>query len=141
MKPKLFAIVLCVFSALQMSSCSDKDPKEINKRIEILHQSLRQHSMDSLRPYLAPGYTVKGLPEGLEPFVLPTVFEKFSTPTRYEITGNATEKHGTRLRVTFYFEQMEPLKANFLLTSDGRFLELNLLENAKVQSTVDPTGK
>ncbi len=133
--------LLSLVAGIVLSSCTAKDPMEIESRIETVHKSLKMHTIDSLRPYLAPGYTVKGLPQGLEPFVLPSVFEKFPSPDRYEITKTETEKRGTRLYVTFYSAKSKPVNTNFLIASDGKFLELNLLEDADVNISNDSISK
>lgn len=131
-----FALLALLLPAVWYS-CSDKNPKEIETRVEAVYQSLKYHTIDSLRPYLASGFTVKGLPQGLEPMILPTVFKELPEPNRYEIIESTPEKRGTRLKVTFFFSKIDPIHADFLIASDGKFLEFNLLENAKIKTTSD----
>ncbi|NMH27430.1 hypothetical protein [Flavobacterium silvaticum] len=123
--------------SLLCSSCADKSTGEIESRVEIVQKSMQHHSLDSLRPYLASGYTVKGLPQGFEALVLSELFKKMPAPKGYVITKTSEEKRGTRLKATFYFENIDSLHANFLIAKDGQFLELNLLDSADIKTAAD----
>lgn len=99
--------------------------------------AFEQKNLDSLQPYLANGYTIKGLPEGMESMILPMLLQKLPKQVKYTITSMKEEKRGTRLTVTFYDASNKAIKSNFLIASDGKFLELNLLEDATISTTAN----
>ena len=75
-KNSLLCLILLVFL-----SCSDHTI-DYEKRIEAVRTAFEQKKIDSLQPYLANGYTIKGLPEGMEPIIFPIVLQKLPTQKR-----------------------------------------------------------
>ena len=127
---------LAVASAflLFLTACSDKSI-DYSKRIDAVKMAFEQKNIDSLQPYLANGYTIKGLPEGMESTILPMMLAKLPKQEKYTITSTKEEKRGTRLTVIFYDASGNQIKSNFLIAKDGKFLELNILEDAKISTT------
>ena len=120
-----------------MQSCLSDKKIDFDKRINAVKMAFEQKKMDSLQPYLANGYTIKGLPEGMESVILPMMLEKLPRQEKYVITDSKEEKRGTRLKVTFYDASNREIKSNFLIAKDGKFLELNLLEEAKISTEIN----
>lgn len=129
---------LVIFSILllTLSSCNTKEI-DFEKRIDIVKTAINQKKIDSLKPYLANGYTIKGLPEGMESMILPIMIEKLPSQKKFIITSNSKEKRGTRIKVTFYDTNNTTIKSNFLIAKDGKFLELNILEDAKINTEIE----
>jgi len=120
---------------LLLISCNPKGKIDFPKRVNAVKTAMEQKSLDSLSPYLANGYTIKGLPQGMESMILPLLFQKLPAPEKFTITSEKKEKKGTRLEVTFYYNGEIPAKADFLIAKDGKFLELNILKDAKISTT------
>jgi len=118
-------------------SCLKDKKIDFDIRMEAVKMAFEQKSIDSLQPYLANGYTIKGLPEGMESMILPMLLEKLPKQEKYTINSATEEKRGTRLTVTFYDASNKTIKSNFLVAKDGKFLEFNLLEDAKISTTTD----
>lgn len=130
-------MVVYSFSFLLFLSCTNEKKMDFEKRINAVQIAFEQKKVDSLEPYLANGYTIKGLPEGMESMVLPMILEKLSIQKKFTIDSQKEEKRGTRLNVTFYDTANKPIKSNFLIAKDGKFLELNILEDAKVSTSIN----
>lgn len=132
---KLLAISYSII--LLFVSCLNNKKIDFEKRIDAVKIAFEQKKMDSLQPYLANGYTIKGLPEGMESTILPIMLQKLPKQEKYVITNTAEEKRGTRLKVTFYDASGNTIKSNFLIAKDGKFLEINILEDAKISTSVN----
>lgn len=130
-----FRIFILLFSFSLLLSCSEKK-MDYEKRINAVKIAIEQKKMDSLQPYLANGYTIKGLPEGMESMILPMLLDKLPVQKRFIIENQKQEKRGMRLKVTFYDANNKPIKSNFLIAKDGKFLELNILEEAKISTDI-----
>jgi hypothetical protein len=132
-----FKLIL-FFSFVLMSFISCKNNNEIDyeKRINAIKVAINQKTIDSVRPYLASGFTVKGLPEGMESVILSVMIPKLPSLKKFVINSSKKEKRGTRLIVTFYDVNNGIMKSNFLIANDGKFLEFNLLDNAKISTAV-----
>ncbi len=134
-KKALTKVTLSFFFLLFLSCANDKK-MDYDKRINAVKIAFEQKSIDSLQPYLANGYTIKGLPEGMESFILPIVLKKLPIQKRFTIDSQKEEKRGMRLKVTFYDANNKAIKSNFLVAKDGKFLELNILEDAKISTSI-----
>jgi len=120
-----------------MQSCFSDKKIDFDKRITAVKMAFEQKKTDSLQPYLANGYTIKGLPEGMESVILPMLLQKLPKQEKYIITESKEEKRGTRLKVSFYDASDHEIKSNFLIAKDGKFLELNILEDAKISTEIN----
>lgn len=129
---------LVIFSILLLtiSSCNNKEI-DFEKRIGIVKKAINQKKIDSLKPYLANGYTIKGLPDGMESMILPILIQKLPSLKKFIITSNSKEKRGNRIKVTFYDVNDSIIKSNFLIAKDGKFLEINILEDAKINTEIE----
>lgn len=116
-----------LFLVLLLFSCSKKQEKA-----DYVIQISAVQSTGNLIPYLAYGYTIKGIPKGLEPIVLPSILENFPAPKNFTIEDEVKEKSGTRVSVVFYNAEDIPMKSNFLINEDGMIVELNIIEDAEV---------
>lgn len=128
---KLIPILFLFFIACQ------KEKKDYNIQINAVKQSFETKKIDSLKPYLANGFTMKGLPEGMESLILPEILKKAPAPEKFIIKSETKEERGTRVIVDFYYQNQEPEKANFLIAKDGKFLELNIFEDVKVSTKTE----
>lgn len=120
-----------------MLSCNNKGEIDYTKRVNAVKTAFEHKTIDSLSPFLANQYTVKGIPEGMEPFVMQMFFQKMPAPKKFVIESKTKEEKGTRLKVVFYDAQNTPRKADFLVAKDGKFLELNVLGDAKISTSVE----
>lgn len=134
-RTNLKRLVLFSIFLFTLTSCNDKEI-DFDKRINAVKIAIDRKKIDSLKPYLANGYTIKGLPEGMESMILPIMIEKLPAQKKFVITSTSKEKRGTRLKVTFYDANNTTIKSNFLIAKDGKFLELNILEDAKITTDV-----
>jgi len=115
-------------------ACGKEKKPDYTRQINAVKKAFEQKKIDSLQPHLASGYTIKGLPQGLEPLIMPQLLAQVPAPTKYEIKGEAKEKMGTRVKALFYYKDMEPKKVDFLFASDGKILELNIMNEAKIET-------
>lgn len=127
MRNIIFLLLLLLFS------CSKKQ-EEANHAIQInaVQNAFKEKGIENLMPYLAYGYTIKGIPKGLESIILPSILENFPAPKKFTIEKEAKEKNGTRVFVVFYNAEDIPMKSNFLINEDGMIAELNIIEDAEV---------
>jgi len=128
MKTLLFAVSLLLFS------CENNDKPDFKIQLNAVKTAFKHKEIDSLRPFLANGYTVKGLPEGLEPMVLKELIKKMPAPEKFMIKSEAPEKRGTRITADFYYEDNVVKNYNFLIAKDGKLLELNILGDAQIET-------
>lgn len=127
-------LLLLVFVLL---SCNNKGEIDYTKRINAVKTAFEYKTIDSLSPFLANQYTVKGIPEGMEPIVVPMLFQKMPAPKKFTIESQTKEEKGMRLKVIFYDAENNPSNADFLVAKDGKFLELNVLSDAKISTSVE----
>ncbi|TRW25921.1 hypothetical protein FMM05_06775 [Flavobacterium zepuense] len=120
---------------LALLSCSDKEKPDYNIQITAVKQAFEQKKIDPLQPYLAIGYTIKGLPEGLEALAIPQILQQVPAPIKYEIKSEAKEEMGTRVKALFYYADGKPKNVDFLIAGDGKILELNIMNDAKIDAT------
>lgn len=117
-------------------SCNTKGDIDYTKRINAVKTAFEHKTIDSLTPFLANQYTVKGIPEGMESFVMPMLFQKMPAPKKFTIESQTKEEKGIRLKVVFYDAKGNPTNADFLVAKDGKFLEVNILTDAKINTSV-----
>jgi len=123
--------------AFVLLSCNSKGEIDYTKRINAVKTAFEYKTIDSLSPFLANQYTVKGIPEGMEPMVMPMVFKKMPAPKKFIIESQTKEEKGMRLNVIFYDAENNPSNADFLVAKDGKFLEVNILGDAKISTSVE----
>jgi len=128
--------ILLLF-AFFIVSCNTKGEIDYNRRINAVKTAFEYKTIDSLAPFLANQYTVKGIPEGMEPMVMPMLFKKMPAPAKFSIESQTREEKGMRLKVVFYDAENNPTHADFLVARDGKFLEVNILADAKISTSVE----
>lgn len=113
-------------------ACGKEEKADYNIQVNAVKEAFEHKEMDSLRPFLASGYTIKGLPEGMESLILPQILKKMPAPDQFTIKSEIKEKRGTRINAVFYYKDGVSIPCNFLIAKDGKFLELNILDGAKI---------
>jgi len=70
----------------------------------------------------------------MESMIFPKILEKLPAIKKYEIKSETHEKMGMRIKALYYFEGIPPQTADFLIAGDGKFLELNFVNEAIVET-------
>lgn len=85
---------------------------------------------------LAENYTIARIFPGMEEQVLKEVLKQLPVFSGYIIKTEKPDKEGTRLTVDFTVKNDDDKKfpASFLILKDGKIQELNILENATVET-------
>jgi len=118
---------------LLIISCNKNKKVDYTPQLSALKKAFEQKKIDPLQPYLANGYTIKGLPQGMESMIFPKLLEALPTVEKYEIKSETPEKMGMRIKAIYHFKGIPPQNANFLIAGDGKFLELNFMNEAMVE--------
>lgn len=129
MKTKI--ALLSLFFALSLHGMAQEKSK-FSKQLDAVLESFNQRSADPLKPFLAAGYTIHGIPAGYEQQVLGQALPQLPAFSGYTVTRSTKEKGGTRLYASFR-HLGEPFSCNFLIDSKGKITELNILEDAVIQ--------
>jgi|GEM_PF-3575406 len=129
MKTKI--ALLSFFFSLSLYSFSQEKSK-FSRQLDAVLETFDQRSTDPLKPFLATGYTINGIPVGYEQAVLEQALPQIPKFSAYTVTKTVKEKAGTRLYVSFKHTG-EPFACNFLIDPKGKIRELNILEDAVIQ--------
>lgn len=129
----LSTLTLCLllFCLNGNAQIKGKQTTKFTAQIEILLDAFKTKKIDKLTPILLPGYTIKGIPKGLESVALPQIVEQMPEFTRYSIINVKPEKGNQRVNLLFVLKDQK-VNVNILFDKQGKIRELNLLEDAEV---------
>lgn len=110
---------------------SKQQKYRFDSQINIIMDAFKTKKVAKLNTILTTGYTIKGLPKGIEPLALPQIVQQLPSFTKYEIKNVTAEKENYRVFLVFILKE-EKLSSNLLIDKHGKIKELNLLEDSKI---------
>jgi hypothetical protein len=104
-------------------------------QIDAVLKMFQNKDATALKDVVAENYTIGRTMPGSEEELLNSILFQFPVIESYYVTAETKEKGGTRVAVNFkilYAGKLIDYKSNFLINSDNKIQELNILENAQI---------
>ena len=123
-------IMLLMLSFVIQLTAHAQEKSKYEPQLNALIKSFEKKDVKIIEKELAAGYTIGGMPEGLEAQVLPQVIPQFNGYTAYTILSEVKEKENTRVKITAKNPGKNcSVNMNFLFDKENRIKELNILES------------
>lgn len=132
MKTKSLLVLLLIMAVTSVSAQGkSKFAPQLDKILEMFIKKDAKVAASVLHK----DYTIAGIFPGAEEQVLPQLFEQFPKLDGYTIVSEKQEAKGTRIVINFTEKKSGfEYPSNFLIDKNGIVTELNLLDNAKIET-------
>ena len=132
MKIKSLLLLLLISNTVMLQA---QDKSKFAPQLDKLLEMFAKKDAKVGQSILHKDYTIAGIFPGAEEQVLPQLFSQFPKFDGYSIVSENKEAKGTRVTVNFTEKSSGfEYPSNFLISEAGIILELNLLENAKIET-------
>ncbi|GEC80165.1 hypothetical protein B0A61_06355 [Flavobacterium aquatile LMG 4008 = ATCC 11947] len=131
---KIIVVLLLVVNNLNSqnkNSFSKEEKLHFEPQINLLLDAFKTKKVAKLNKTLAIGYTIKGLPKGIEALALPQIIQQMPSFNKYEVKSLKFEKENYRIFLVFILKEQK-INSDLLIDRQGKIKELNLLENLKM---------
>lgn len=132
MKIKSLLLLLFIMSVAFLQA---QNKSKFAPQLDTLLEMFAKKNAKVAQSILHKDYIIAGIFPGAEEQVLPQLFAQFPKFDGYTILSEKKEAKGTRVAVNFTEKSSGfEYPSNFLIDESGIILELNLLENAKIET-------